>query len=121
MKIIKDEDLPVNCRFAMKDAVDIFNKYKQMIMEEISNKMNNDERFGNLNYSQAISYVLKIFSLLLLDGINFANFVGNHFPDSENNIQELFHETIDGLYVLSGFKKIDKEQYNSDIKKIGNR
>lgn len=121
MKIYENQNLSEFFKYAALEAEKYSKEIFDLIRYHIINNFNNNIEFRDLTRSYSISYIIKIFSLLFINGIDFANFIGKQFPDSENNIKELFEESIIGLRAMTGFKEDDKENYkNTNIKRIKN-
>lgn len=118
MKVIMDDVLPLRLKPVMEQASKIAEQMHDMIAVQVVNSFNEDKNFRDLNYSEAISYVIKIHSILFLSGINMAYKIGKHFPDAEPNAIEILDDAIKGLRILSGTKETQRTYNINDIKRI---
>ena len=118
MKTIKDEDLSLIHKHTFKIAAQLGEQFSQSIVDIFTDFFNKDEKFGELTYSGALSTILKTNNIIFFRLIEFSYHVGKHFPDCENNLQELFESAIDGLRFLSNFSEPNKKEYINGIKKI---
>lgn len=116
MKVLKDEALPIRLKIPMEEAKEMAFSIGQSITDKMVDNFNNNKNYQSLNKSDAQSYILKCFSILFLKGIEFTDFVGRHFPDTENNYQELFEETIEGLRLMLGFETPQRAESKNEIK-----
>lgn len=123
MKIVKNEDLPIRLKYIMNEASE-FSKYLiNIILDHVNNNFIKDDEFKNLDHSMCISYILKIFSLIFMNGISIANEAGKKFDSIDNNKEELFDEVVEGMKISMNFKKIKNKNNNynnTEIKRINN-
>ncbi len=118
MKFLKDEDLSAIHDYAFGIAKGLGEQLSQNICDTFVKLFNKDQKFHELTYSGALSTILKANNIIFLNLIMFSHHIGKHFPDSENNMQEIFEEAIAGLRLLSKFAEPNKKEYINGIKKI---
>ena len=118
MRFIKDQDLSEIHKYTFSVSAQLGEKFSQNITDIFTKLFNEDETFGELTYSGALSTILKANNIIFFRLIEYAHFIGKHFPDSENNLQELFEECIAGLRILTSFSEPNKKEHSNGIKKI---
>lgn len=123
VKIVKDEDLSYKQKFIMDDAKKFSHSILEIILDHINNNFVKNDKFYNLDHSLCVSYILKIFSLIFMNGISIANEAGKKFDSVENNKEELFDEIVEAMKIAMNFKKIKNKNNNynnTEIKRIDN-
>ena len=118
MKILTEEQLPLRLKIPLKYAEKYGEKISELLKENIIEAFNNNADLQDFSYSDAMTFILKIHNIIFVRGIQLAHFIGGHFPDSENNAEELFEEAIEGLRKIIRFAKPNAKEYISGIKKI---
>jgi hypothetical protein len=117
MKVKHDDELPAHLKSLFIESVGISKSISEKLTADLTDSFRKDERFYCFTYSDALSYILKIYSLIFIDGLNYAHFVGSHFPDNEINANEIFEDALKGLRTLTNIKEPTKEYING-IKKL---
>jgi hypothetical protein len=118
MKIKKDENLSITHKYTFGIAKKIGDKASQDIIDYLIKLFKTDEVFGHLEFSGALSTILKVNSVIFFHLTEFAHFIGTHFPDCENNRDELFEEAIEGIREIAKLEKPNKKEYINGIKKV---
>jgi hypothetical protein len=119
MKVKSDEQLSILHKYTFGKSACIGEMVAKSVIDHYKILFQEDEKFQQLDYSGAISAVLKGANILFVRLLQFAYQVGTVFPDVETNPMELFEEAIEGLRAITAFKEPNKKEYGvSDIKKI---
>ena len=118
MKIKLDEELSVLHKYTFGIAKEIGETMGQNMINLFLEKLNDDDKFGELDYSGAISTILKANNIAFIRVFQFICYIGSKFPDIEHNSHELFEEAIKGLRFITRYKEPDEKEYTGGIKKI---
>jgi preprotein translocase subunit Sss1 len=119
MKIQTDEQLSNLHKYTFGKSKALGYSVADAVIKHFEDLFHTDEKFGQLDYSGALSSIMKSASIIFLKLIEFAHHVATHFPDAETNFPELLEECISGLRVLADVKEPDKKEYIGGIKKVG--
>lgn len=118
MKVKTDEELSALHKATFGVAKLIGEESSNLLIKMFEDLFNRDEGFRQLDYSGAISTILKANNIIFVRLLQFAYHVGKCFPDVETNPMELFEEAIEGLRVITKFGEPNKEEYEGGIKKV---
>jgi|SRR5271156_3254231 len=118
IKIVDNENLSELHKHTQGLAKNFANQVSQQIIDHIKEVLNEDEKFGELNYSGIMTFLNTINTHIFIRLFNFTCILGRKFKDSEHCSPELFEETVEGLRVLLEFKKVNNKEYDNGIKKI---
>lgn len=119
MKVVRDEDLSVLHSYTQPIAKKMAKRYADKIIKDIVELLNNDEKFGDLNYCGAMTFISTVNNGIFMNLFNFACYVGKKFPDVEHCSQDLFEEMVQGFRILTNYKEPDRKEYAiGGIKKV---
>jgi|SRR5580698_8039764 hypothetical protein len=119
MKVVKDEDLSVLHSYTHPIAKQMAKKFANLIVTDIVHLLNNDDKFGDLDYGGTMTFINTLATNIFLQLFGFACHIGKQFPDVGHYSQDLFEEMIQSLRILTGYKEQDKKEYPiGEIKKI---
>lgn len=118
LKVKTDDELSVLHKHTFGVAAMLGEKAGETMIQIFTKWFVEDEMFGHLDYSGAMSTILKANTIAFVRVLQFADRVGLAIPDCEHNGQELFEEAIEGLRYLTKFKEPNKKEYINGIKKV---
>ena len=118
MTIKHDDELSQINKYCFEKAGILGEDLSKFVINYFQDSFNKDENFHNLDFSGAISTIMKTGNIIFISLFQFAHHVARHFPDSEINAAELFEEVIEGLRELTSFKQPNSKEYVNGIKKV---
>lgn len=118
MKIKTNDELSLLHKYTFGIANDIGEGMGKVMIDLFKEKFEKDKKFHDLDYSGALSTILKANTTAFIRVLQFADFIGRQFPDVEHSSQEIFEEVLKGLRVLTSFKEPNEKEYINNIKKV---
>lgn len=118
MKVKTDDQLSVVHKHTFGVAGVLGENAGKYIIDVLTKLFIEDKVFQQLDYSGALSTILKANNIAFIRVLQFADRIGRAIPDCEHNSQELFEEALKGLRYLTKFKEPDENEYVGGIKKV---
>jgi hypothetical protein len=111
MKIVKDDDLSVLYSYTQPIAKQLAKNYAEQIIKEIDIRFSKDDKFGDLTYTGAMTFMGTISSHIFMRIFEYSCYIGKQFPDVGHCSREIFEELIQGLRILGNFPEESKTEY----------
>ena len=118
MKQVHDDDLSILHKYTQAIAKQLAKNYADQVNKEIGIRFSKDDKFGDLTYTGAMTFMGTISSHIFMRIFEYSCYIGKQFPDVGHCSREIFEELIQGLRILGNFPEIDKKEYPGGIKKI---
>lgn len=118
MKQVHDDDLSHLHKYTQAIAKQLAKNYAEKVIEEIGIRLVKDDRFGDLTYTGAMTFMGTIASHIFMRIFEYSCYIGKQFPDVGHCSREIFEELLQGLRILGNYPEESKTEYPNGIKKI---
>ncbi len=120
IKIKKDHELSGVEKYIAKLVGDYSSVICTQIIEHLEKIILEDKKISNSNYSQLITFLSNVSTMIFANLFNFTCHVAKQFPDCEHCSSELLEDNLKGIRFLLDFHENNKneKEYVGEIKKI---